>query len=94
MLLITCPYCGPRDETEFAYGGEAHIAFPADPHALSDAQWAEYLFMRSNPKGLHRERWMHSYGCRRWFNVVRDTTTEKIHAVYKMGELPPADKRA
>ena len=46
MLLITCPHCGPRDETEFTYGGEAGIAYPDDPDALSDPQWAEYLFVR------------------------------------------------
>ncbi len=28
MLLIPCPWCGPRDETEFTYGGEAHIVAP------------------------------------------------------------------
>ena len=22
MLQLTCPYCGPRAESEFAYGGE------------------------------------------------------------------------
>ena len=69
MLLIPCPYCGPRDETEFHYGGQAHVAYPADPHALSDKEWAEYLFYRDNTKGLFAERWFHSTGCRRWFNV-------------------------
>jgi heterotetrameric sarcosine oxidase delta subunit len=90
MLLIACPWCGPRDEIEFSCGGEAHIAFPADPDALDDAAWAQYLFMRSNPKGRYHERWVHTHGCRRWFNVTRDTTTEKILAVYRMGERPPA----
>ena len=85
MLLIECPYCGPRDETEFGYGGEAHRARPADPSALSDAEWAEFLFMRTNPKGLHRERWVHSHGCRRWFNVERHTVTNEITRVYQMG---------
>lgn len=89
MLLINCPWCGPRDEIEFACGGEAHIARPTDPTALSDAEWAEYLFMRKNLKGLHYERWHHSYGCRRWFNAARDTVTHEIHATYKMGETPP-----
>ena len=69
MLLIPCPWCGPRDEIEFRYGGQAHIAYPADPEALSDAEWADYLFMRDNPKGEWSERWMHAAGCRRWFNV-------------------------
>jgi len=26
MLLITCPWCGPREEPEFSYGGQAHVA--------------------------------------------------------------------
>ena len=80
MMLITCPWCGPRDETEFHYGGEAHRAYPADPYALTDGQWADYVFARPNPKGRFAERWSHSAGCRRWFNVVRDTVTHEITA--------------
>jgi heterotetrameric sarcosine oxidase delta subunit len=80
MLLISCPWCGPRDETEFHYGGEAHRAYPADPRSLTDAQWADYVFARPNPKGRFAERWSHSAGCRRWFNVVRDTVTHEISA--------------
>ena len=87
MLLIPCPYCGERAETEFAYGGEAGIARPKDPEALSDEQWADYLFMRANPRGLHRELWNHAQGCRRWFEVERDTVSYEIHASH---ELPPA----
>ena len=89
MLLIPCPYCGPRAELEFSYGGEAHIERPKDPDALSDAEWADYLFMQSNTKGLFLERWVHSHGCRRWFNVARDTETYEILAVYEMGTKPP-----
>ena len=89
MLLIPCPWCGEREETEFTGGGEAHIARPTSPAALSDDQWADYLFMRTNPKGLHFERWRHSHGCGRWFNAARDTVTDQILAVYRMGEKPP-----
>jgi heterotetrameric sarcosine oxidase delta subunit len=89
MLLIACPWCGERNESEFRYGGEAHIAFPQDPAALSDDEWAEYLFMRTNPKGLHHERWVHAHGCRRWFNAIRDTATHEIVAIYPIGEAPP-----
>lgn len=91
MLQITCPWCGPRDESEFSYGGEAHIVRPADPYALSDAEWADYLFKRTNPKGRHREQWCHSHGCRRWFNVERDTVSYKILSVYKIGEQAPEE---
>ena len=89
MMRIECPWCGGRDETEFHYGGEAHIARPEDPDALSDEAWADYLFMRANPKGVHAERWMHAQGCRRWFNVLRHTASHEIVAVYPMGASRP-----
>ena len=89
MLLIPCPWCGPRDEVEFHYGGEAHIARPTEPAALDDKAWADYLFMRRNPKGPFAERRVHNAGCRRWFNLLRDTATHRILAVYKIGEIPP-----
>ncbi len=89
MMSIECPWCGPRDETEFHYGGEAHIARPVDPDALTDEAWADYLFMRANPKGIHAERWMHAQGCRRWFNVLRHTVSHDVAAVYPMGAPRP-----
>ena len=94
MLLIECPWCGPREESEFHCGGEAHIVRPLRPEELSDSEWADYLFMRTNPKGRHRERWVHEAGCRRWFNVERDTVTHEITAVYRMGEEPPPNPSA
>lgn len=89
MLLINCPYCGPRPETEFRCGGEAHIARPADPSALSDEAWGEHLFSRTNPKGPHVERWLHVHGCGRWFNAVRDTRSDAFLATYRMGDARP-----
>ena len=89
MLLIECPWCGAREEHEFTCGGEAHIARPLEPETLSDAAWADYVFMRTNPKGVHFERWCHSHGCGRWFNAARSTVTHEIFAIYKMGEPPP-----
>ncbi len=89
MLLIPCPYCGPRSEEEFSYGNEAHIARPEEPDKLSDADWAEYVFNCSNTKGVFLERWMHAQGCRRWFNLARDTVSYEILAVYEMGAPPP-----
>ena len=52
MLLISCPHCGPRDEAEFSCGGEAHIARPLAENSITDAQFADYLFYRHNPKGV------------------------------------------
>ena len=88
MLLIACPWCGMRPENEFHYGGEAHIARPADPAAVDDAAWADFLYMRSNTKGMHAERWRHIHGCGRFFNCARDTVSDRISATYKPGESP------
>ncbi|HJQ06866.1 MAG TPA: sarcosine oxidase subunit delta [Nocardioides sp.] len=90
MLQLTCPWCGPRDETEYHYGGQAHVAYPEDPSTLSDEEWAQYLFFRDNPKGPFAERWSHSTGCRRWFNVVRDTRTYEVLATYTNSDPRPA----
>lgn len=90
MLVISCPWCSERDQTEFSYHGEAHIARPASPMDRTDEQWGDYLFFRSNIRGPHRERWMHAAGCRRWFNLLRDTVTGRILAVYRPDEPPPA----
>jgi sarcosine oxidase, subunit delta len=90
MLTLHCPYCQmDRPELEFRYAGEAHIIRPADPARTTDAEWAAYLYMRSNPKGLHAERWRHVHGCARYFNAVRHTVTDKIVATYKAGETRP-----
>jgi len=90
MIHLTCPFCGPRDVTEFRYGSDAHLLRPKQPGAVSDEEWGNYLFMRDNPKGLMRERWMHVHGCRKWFNAVRNTVTDEVVAVYRMNE-PPMD---
>jgi len=79
MLLVPCPWCGDREEVEFWYGGRAEIAYPAEPASLTDEEWAEWLFFRDNPKGTFRERWVHTHGCRRWFDLERDTATNAIH---------------
>ncbi|MEO6700907.1 MAG: sarcosine oxidase subunit delta, partial [Jatrophihabitantaceae bacterium] len=82
MQLIRCPWCGPREQAEFHYGGQAHLSYPANPQELSDEQWAEYLFFRDNPAGPFAERWSHAAGCRRWFNAIRDTRSHQVLASY------------
>ncbi|MCY4050476.1 MAG: sarcosine oxidase subunit delta [Gammaproteobacteria bacterium] len=89
MLLIRCPWCGFRDQSEFQAQGEAHITRPEDPYQLDEEQWGQYLFFRKNPKGVHYERWVHVHGCRRWFNVVRNTMTDDILATYRPEEPIP-----
>ncbi|MGI9169927.1 MAG: sarcosine oxidase subunit delta [Caulobacteraceae bacterium] len=89
MLLIDCPFCGPRDEIEFACGGESHIARPGPAETVSDEAWGAYLFTRANPRGVHFERWVHQAGCRQWFNLARDTLTHEIRGAYPMGAPKP-----
>lgn len=89
MLMIDCPFCGLRAESEFSYGGEGGVARPTACETLTDAQWADYLFMRRNPKGVHHEQWRHVNGCGRWFNALRDTVNCRFHATWCMGQSPP-----
>jgi sarcosine oxidase subunit delta len=83
---IDCPWCGVRDDNEFTWGGEAHIARP--DATCSDEEWRDYLFMRRNPRGTHHERWCHTYGCGRWFHLARDTMTHRIVRAYPIEQGP------
>lgn len=86
MIQIQCPWCGLRDELEFTWGDEVHGARPRSPEALPDAVWVNYLYFRNNLKGTAYERWCHTYGCRQWFNVLRDTATHRIQSVSRLDE--------
>ena len=90
MLLIHCPVCAmERPEIEFRHAGQAHLVRPADPAAADDATWADYLYMRDNPKGVVAERWRHVHGCGRFFNALRHTVTDRILATYPAGTPRP-----
>lgn len=80
MLSIDCPWCGPRDVAEFTYGGDATLVRP-DADRGTDAQWADYVYLRTNPRGAHVEWWHHVAGCRQWLKVHRDTRTHAISGV-------------
>lgn len=88
-MQLRCPWCGPRPESEFHCGGATGISRP--PLDCDDAAWADYLFIRDNPKGPHAERWRHTFGCSLWFNVVRDTVTHDVNAVWGMSDPRPGD---
>lgn len=78
MMLILCPYCGPRNFTEYTYAGDATVKRPEDPAAITDTEWTAYVYMRDNPCGPHEELWQHTAGCRQWISVKRDTLTHEI----------------
>ncbi|MDR5902888.1 sarcosine oxidase subunit delta [Halomonas icarae] len=89
MFYIHCPYCDEyRDEEEFHPKGQAHIARPEDPESCTDDQWGAYLFFRDNPRGIHHELWVHAIGCRKFFNITRNSASYEILETYRMGEQP------
>ncbi len=79
MLRLHCPFCEEtRDEEEFAWAGEAFIVRPELPDQIDDPAWADYVFMRSNPKGWAWEQWQHVAACRKVFVVKRHTVTHEV----------------
>jgi sarcosine oxidase subunit delta len=79
MIRIDCPFCGERDHSEFAYGGDASVEYP-DLDAPVEV-WLEAVFQRDNIDGVQFETWQHLQSCRMWIVVERDTTTHEIHSV-------------
>ncbi|MBE9604963.1 sarcosine oxidase subunit delta [Acetobacteraceae bacterium H6797] len=78
-MRINCPCCGERGPEEFSYLGDASLRRPA-PEA-SEAEWADYVYLRENPSGRFRELWYHSAGCHAWLVVERDLRTHEIFSV-------------
>ncbi len=81
MLTIPCPFCGPRNESEFLHGGALKPTRPAHPGQLSDAEWVDYLIVPPNPIGPVREKWWHIRGCGRWIIIERNTLTHALSTV-------------
>ncbi len=79
-MLITCPYCGPRDVSEYTYQGDGTRPRP-DAASGDGGAWNEYVYDRANPAGEHSEIWQHSGGCRAHLAVMRSTTTHKVASV-------------
>ncbi len=78
MLLIPCPNCGPRDESEFDYGGRA-IAFP--PLDASPNDWHQALHLSCDNDRRVDEHWYHAGGCECWIRVSRDLFTHEVGEV-------------
>ena len=81
-MIINHPILGPRDAQEFTYLGDASLIERPDWQSAGAAQeFYEYLYLRDNPAGLHRELWYHEQGDRSWLVVTRNTVTHEITAV-------------
>lgn len=79
MIRINCPFCGERDHSEFSYGGDGSIQYPALD--ASAEQWLDAVFQRENVRGVQLETWHHVSGCRQWLLIERDTMTHEILSV-------------
>ena len=79
MIRINCPFCGERDHSEFTYGGDATIVYPALDGSVDE--WHDAVYMRENIRGMQSETWHPVNGCRMWLVVERDTMTHEIQSV-------------
>ncbi|MBE1285095.1 MAG: sarcosine oxidase subunit delta [Rhodobacteraceae bacterium] len=78
-MIINHPLLGPRDAQEFTYLGDASLIDRPDWQAEDAAdQFHEYVYLRENPAGLHKELWFHEQGDRSWLVVTRNTVTHEI----------------
>jgi heterotetrameric sarcosine oxidase delta subunit len=82
--VLTCPNCGPREVTDFGFGGELN---PRPRSAPSLRELGRYNYFRKNVAGVQREWWCHRSGCGAWFIAERDTRTNEV----MFTELPKAD---
>jgi len=76
MLLVPCPNCGPRNSTDFGYGGESRKR--PDPNEASKEEWRTYLYLEDNPADWMVETWYCRSGCRKFFKTERHTGTNEF----------------
>jgi methylglutamate dehydrogenase subunit B len=86
-MLIPCPYCGPREHSEFTYLGDGTLKRPPYGSDTPLETWIDYVYLRDNPRGPHVELWHHAAGCHSWIRVRRDTLTHEVQ-----GAEPAAGK--
>jgi sarcosine oxidase subunit delta len=80
-MLIPHPLLGLRDASEFTYLGDASLLDRPDPSQDgAEAAFCDYVFLRDNPAGVHRELWFHEQGDRSWLVVTRNPVTHDILA--------------
>ena len=75
MIQLPCPWCGPRNVSEFRHVGE--VVPRPEPATATPEEWRSYLYLRRNTRGLSEETWYHSAGCRRYIRLTRDTVSNQ-----------------
>ena len=84
MKILNCPLNGPRNISEFTYGGEFHQM--PNPHSCDSREWAEYVFFHDNIAGVVTEWWCHN-ATSYWFLADRNTVTDEIIRTYPTTEV-------
>ena len=74
--VLTCPNCGVREVTDFAFGGELNPR-PKETPSLRDL--GRYNYFRENVAGVQQEWWLHRSGCGEWFIAERNSLTNEVH---------------
>ena len=77
MLLVPCPWCGKRAESEFFLCRSGTSAARTKLWTQDD-EWIRYLFYKENIRGELEENWWHEKGCGEWFTLFRDTVTHQF----------------
>lgn len=81
-MIINHPLLGPRDVSEFTYLGDASLMERPDWKGCdAEKQYHDYIYLRDNQAGEHRELWFHEQGDRSWLVVTRNTLTHEITRV-------------
>jgi sarcosine oxidase subunit delta len=94
-MIIDHPLLGPRDAQEFVYLGDARLIHRPDGLAEGATQaFNDYLYLRDNPAGTHRELWYHEQGDRSWLVVTRNTVTHEITRVELARDVARAEGRS
>lgn len=83
MKILRCPLNGPRNISEFSYGGEYHPL--PDPSSCDRREWARHVFFSDNSAGVVTEWWLHN-ATSFWFLADRDTRTDEILRTYRVEE--------
>ncbi|WP_371226301.1 sarcosine oxidase subunit delta [Pseudomonas sp. QE6] len=84
MKILTCPLNGPRNISEFTYGGE--FKQMPDPATCSDIEWADYVFNSDNAAGIVLEWWLHNASSY-WFLAERHTVTDQVIRTFDPREI-------
>ena len=91
-MIIDHPLLGPRDAAEFVYLGDASLINRPNWQAEDASErFYDYLYLRDNTAGEHRELWYHEHGDRSWLVVTRNTMTHEISKVELAREVALAE---